>query len=104
MSWDIAVAVAFAVGVLLFGISSAMLRSARSEPRLSAPMIEAAEPQAPEWPELVDPDLRDAAEDLRLDIIERLSILGTPWSREILERARNEERDPSILAAIDRAL
>ena len=95
LSWDIAVGVAFAVGVLLFGISSAMLRSTRAAP-------EPPPPPPPAWPQLVDPDLLDAPDDLRLDMIERLSWVNNAWSREILERARAEERDPAILAAIDR--
>lgn len=97
VSWDIAVGVAFAVGVLLFGISSAMLRSTR--PAAQPPV---SPPPPPAWPQLVDPDLRDAPDELRLDMIARLSWVNNAWSREILERARAEERDPAILAAIDR--
>jgi hypothetical protein len=110
VSWDIAVAVAFAVGVLLFGISSAMLRSAQPKQRPEllveppSPPPALPPPPPPAWPEILDPDLHDASDELRLDIIERLSMISAPWTRELLERARNEEHDPSIIAAIDRAL
>lgn len=111
MSWDIAIGVAFVVGLLLFGISSSMLRSARA----TAPAPAAAEPAPPPaavpvvvprptWTGLVDDELLDADRDLRLDMIERLSIVRSEWSRGVLQRAHSEERDPDLLAAIDRGL
>lgn len=97
LSWDIAVGVAFAVGVLLFGISAAMLRSARkaSEPAAPAPL---------QWPLLVDDELRDADATLRADLVARLAVVDSAWSRDVLQRAREEERDPQVAAAIAGAL
>jgi hypothetical protein len=86
-SW-IVFAVIFAVGLMLFGIGTAMLRTLREE-RKSAP--------APvTWPQLIDESLVDADARLRADMIERLSIVDTEWSRGVLERARAEE--PELVA------
>lgn len=91
----IVIAVAFVVGLLLLGISSAMLRSVREETP--------AEP-AISWPRLIDDSLSGAGVQLRLDMIERLSIVNSEWSRGILQRAQVEETDPSVRGAIDLAL
>jgi hypothetical protein len=76
------------VGLLLFGIGTAMLRTLREERKaLSAHVT---------WPQLIDESLVDADMQLRVDMIERLSIIDTEWSRGILERARAEE--PQLVA------
>lgn len=83
-SW-IVFAVIFAVGLLLFGIGTAMLRTAREEQKPIRARVT--------WPELVDESLADADAQLRADMIERLRIVDTEWSRSVLERARAEEPD-----------
>jgi hypothetical protein len=95
ISWDIAIGLAFVVGLLLFGISTSMLRTARESPH---------PPAKPRWPRLIDEDLSEVDRDLRLDMIERLSIVRSEWSRGVLQHARTEERDPELLSAIDTAL
>lgn len=90
----IIIAVVFVVGVLLIGISSAMLRSLREQPA----------PPPPTWPQLVDDSLRSADVRLRLDMVERLSIVNSGWSRDVLERAKAEETDPRVRSAIELAL
>lgn len=95
VSWDIAIGLAFVVGLLLFGISSSMLRTASQTPPA---------PKGPYWTKLVDESLSGVDKQLRLDIVERLSLLQNEWSQNILEQAREEERDPDVLAAIDRVL
>lgn len=92
----IVIAVVFAVGLLLLTISSAMMRSLREEPP--------AKPAANSWTRLVDDSLAAADVPLRLDMVERLSIVDSPWSRDILERARAQESDPNVRSAIDLAL
>lgn len=42
--------------------------------------------------------------ELRLDLIERLAIVGQPWCADTLTRALAEETDPVVLDAADRAL
>lgn len=95
LSWDVAIALVFVLGLLLFGIGSAMLRSARRAHHEAA---------GPRWPKLIDESLEGADKRLRLDMIDRLSILRTSWSRDVLQRARNEEVDPDVLSAIEAAL
>lgn len=97
LNWDIAIAVAFIVGVLLFGISTSMLRSSRDE---SAPVIATA----PAWPQLVDDSLTGAGRQLRLDMVERLSIIGEPWCVDVLRAAMAQERDATVRSAITDAL
>lgn len=84
------------VGLLLLGISSAIMRSLREE--------RAAELPAAAWTQLVDESLIDADARLRLDIVERLAIVNSQWSRDILERAKKQERDSSVRSAIELAL
>jgi hypothetical protein len=98
ISWYIAIGLAFVVGLLLFGIGSSMLRSAKDQ------AARPPKPASPQWPTLIDETLNDADKMLRLDMIERLSIVRSEWSRDILARARAQERDPDVLSAIDIAL
>lgn len=84
----IVIAVVFVLGVLLLGISSAMLRS----------------PEAPGWPKLVDESMDNADVQLRLDMVERLAILNNAWSRDVLERAKAEERNNRVRSAIEGVL
>jgi hypothetical protein len=97
----VAIAILFVAGLLLFGVGTALSKR---------PVPAAAGPPAPvtreeiTWPALVDDSLHDSNQTMRLEMIERLALVDTPWSREILERARAQERDPSALEAIERAL
>jgi hypothetical protein len=86
------------VGVLALAISSAMLRSVREEEHAETAGMQLS------WPQFVDESLRAADAQLRTDIAERLAIVNTAWSREILQRAQREERDPQVRAAIDAGL
>lgn len=95
ISWDIAIGLAFVVGLLLFGISSSILRTER----MANSVV-----KEPAWPKLVDESLAQSDKQLRLDMIERLGIVRTEWSQNILERARSEERDRDVLGAIERVL
>lgn len=91
----IAILVIFAVGLLLLAISSAMMRTRREEVAVQSRAA---------WPALVDDSLADADVPLRLDVIERLSIVNSEWSRDVLHRAKAEERDARVRAAIETAL
>lgn len=93
ISWDAAIGLAFVVGLLLLGIGSSTLRKAR-----------AAAANTARWPQLVDDGLAGADKPLRADMIDRLSIVDSEWSRRVLQRARDEERDPELVTAIDAAL
>lgn len=99
-NWDIAIAAGFSVGFLLFVVSSSMLRAHGREAG------EAARDRGPRlnWPQLVDESLTEVDADLRADMIDRLSVVRSAWSRGILQEAQRQERDPRIRAAIERAL
>ncbi len=90
----IVIIVAFVVGVLLFSTGTAIMRSLREE----------APAHSLVWPQLIDEELGETDVPLRLDMIERLSILDTAWSRGILVRAKKEEADPQVRSAIELAL
>jgi hypothetical protein len=92
---DIAIVVAFVVGLLLYGIGTSMLRSLR---------VQNGDRKTVTWPRLVDESLTNANRNLRLDLVERLSIIGQPWCADILRQALEEESDGSIKAAITNAL
>jgi len=70
----------------------------------------AAESQSPApvarilWPELVDPAAQDATSQTREQLAEALGTVRTPWALAVLERARDEEPEPSVRAIIDAAL
>ena len=42
----------------------------------------------------------DVGPEEKLDMIERLLVLDSPWSRSVLERARIQEDDPRIMALL----
>ena len=92
---DIAIAVAFVVGLLLFGIGTSMMRSLR---------VQNGNGNIASWPRLVDESLADADPRLRLDIVERLSIVGEPWCVDILRQAFKDENDAGVKEAISSVL
>jgi hypothetical protein len=94
-SVDIAILVAFVVGLLLYGIGTSMLRSQRAQ----SPNVKAVT-----WPRLVDESLNDADPQLRLDIVERLGIIGEPWCADILHQAMEQEDDAGVKSAISSTL
>jgi hypothetical protein len=94
ISWDIVIALGFALGLTLFGVSTAMLRKYPRE----------AVPAGLTWPRLIDDSLRKPDRALRMDMIERLSMVRTDWSRDILRQAKEQERDAEVIAAVEAAL
>jgi len=94
-------AVAFAAGVAF------MVTSLRSTPPpaqsvvLDAPL--AHEPDI-YWPMLLDTGERSFDYPLRLEIVRELGKCSDDWRVPILLCAREQECDPQILHAIDRAL
>ena len=109
-----AIAIFFLVGLLLFGIGSALLRSSRqSEEPMIAEQTEAQQPaeippvseqSRTQWTQRVDESIMDLDVSARLEMVERLALVNTQWSRSVLEAAREEERDAALRAAIERAL
>lgn len=71
----------------------------------SAPI---AAPPPPEpviyWPLLLGTGQREFDRGMRLAIVEQLGVVEDDWRTPILLCAREQERDPEILAAVERAL
>jgi hypothetical protein len=51
----------------------------------------------------VAPDAAPSAAE-RIEMVQRLALVREPWCREVLHEAARQERDPDVLAAIDRVL
>lgn len=66
--------------------------------------IEAAVANQPSWPALID--LRAAACDVtaRLELVEALGSVRTPWAQAILCRALDDEPEPAVRDAVSAAL
>lgn len=77
MSWPIVFLIALVVGVALFGIGTAIVRSGGREIT---------------WTRLVTGDESEVADAQRREMLERLRILDDQWAREILAIAEREER------------
>ena len=83
-------------GVMLFIVGSIFLRDKQTA---------AAEATIAQWVQSIGYDEEapvDAA--ARIEIVERLSLLGEPWCLETLRAAEREEQDPAVSRAISKAL
>ena len=58
----------------------------------------------PHWPELVEPSAAYCDVAARLDLVDALASIASPWAAGVLRAASDEETDPSVRAAIDSAL
>jgi hypothetical protein len=61
-------------------------------------------PDPPHWPELVEPSATDCDVVARLDLVDALKSIASPWALDVLHHACEEEEDPAVLAAIDAAI
>jgi hypothetical protein len=102
----IVLAVVFTIGAVFFALGSWMIRRERAA-KLAMPVLEAPPAAAPAWDGWAR-EIGGVDEPVdrwtRLDMIERLAIVGEPWCVETLERAREEDSDASIRDAADSAL
>jgi hypothetical protein len=89
-------ALLFASGAILFAVSTILVqaRSIDAKDAASATWLAAAGIDAPES--------CDAA--ARIELVERLALVGAPWCAEVLRAAWREERTPSVRKAIRKAL
>ena len=75
-------------------------RSWEPEPDGLDSVAPAAVSRPPAWPALVDPRAAGCDAGARLALVEALISVGTPWAREILQRALDDERDPGVRTAV----
>ncbi len=59
---------------------------------------------SPRWPELVEPSAAACDVGARLDLVDALASIRSPWAIGVLHRADDEETDPDVRAAIASAL
>jgi len=83
----------FIAGAVLYAIGSrrVIAEKAQREPAHSEQVT---------WPQLIDETLGEVEAPVRLDMIERLSIVNSAWSRGVLQRALEEERDEEIVRVL----
>lgn len=60
-------------------------------------------PQVP-WTQRIDDSAVDLDANAKIELIERLGLIGAPWCEEILKQADTEEDEPTIRRAIAFAL
>ena len=89
-NWVLASAVVFLIGVALFAIGYAFTGQILA-------------PQVP-WPQRVDDSAVGLDQNAKIEMIERLGLVGSDWCEEILKQADTEEDDPTIRRAIAAAL
>lgn len=92
---SIAIAVVFGIGLALFGLGS-VARRKQAPPQASQKRVT--------WPRLVDDSLGNLDLDQRIEMIGRLGIIRSSWSRGVLAQAQREESDVRAKAAIGDAL
>ena len=80
----------FVAGAGLYAIGVAMSRLAFA-------------PQVP-WPQRLDDSATELTTEEKIELIERLGLVGAPWCEEILKQADTEENDPTVRRAIAFAL
>ncbi len=61
-------------------------------------------PLLPRWPELVEPSATACDANARLDLVDALASIASPWALDVLDRASGDETDPAVRAAIVSAL
>ena len=89
-NWTFTLALIFAIGAALYAIGLAL------PGRVGAPV-------AP-WPLRIDDGALDLDTDAKIELIERLGLVGAPWCEEILRQADTEENEPTLRRAIACAL
>ncbi len=69
-----------------------------------APVAAAPVEAVPHWPELVEPSATACDVGARLDLVDALASIRSPWAIGVLHQADDEETDPTVRAAIASAL
>lgn len=89
-SWPVFLVGLFLLGLALVAISYAL------PGRIQAPPVP--------WPQRIDDSAIDLDPQSKMELIERLGLIGAPWCEEILKQADSEESEPTLRRAIAFAL
>lgn len=92
ISLSLIIVIALVTGVLLFGVGTAIMRTADGKEKTAR------------WPSLVDGDFVDTDVATRRDLIQRLALIDSDWSRGVLETALRQEREPELRDLIESSL
>jgi hypothetical protein len=92
----------FAVGAIFFATGTLLVRRTRTAESASALVTQT--PPANIWAQTLAGVDEPVDAPIRIDMIERLALLGEPWCAQILERAREQDTDPHVREAADAAL
>jgi hypothetical protein len=84
------------MAIAIFGPFRAAGSAERAEPERA--------PAGPHWPELVEPSATMCDVHARLDLVDALASIASPWALDVLHHAHDEEPDPAVRTAIDAAL
>jgi len=107
-------AIVFLTGAILFVVGSIVVRASKIEQepmpaqKALAPALEEVAPARdeamPQW--IVSLGAEQAAVDVagRIELVERLAMVGEQWCVQMLQEALHEERDRRVAAAIRSAL
>lgn len=93
----------FAIGAVFFTVGTVMVRRSQRIEAANPSMLEPAAESAPWTAELAGTN-EVLARELRIDMVERLAMIGEPWCAQLLERARSHDPDRSVRDAADNAL
>lgn len=94
---------AFVLGAVLFAMGTLLVRRERAATSADEAAAEPALAHVPWTAELAGTN-EVIARDLRVDMIERLAMIGEPWCVELLERACAQDPDVAVRDAAERAL
>lgn len=92
----IALAVVFVMGLILFGIGTALRHPSEREAAAASSHIT--------WTRIFDDEAETPDVATRLDMIERMAMLHEPWCLEALRIAAREERHRDLKRAARKAL
>jgi hypothetical protein len=93
---------AFLVGAVLFAFGTVLVR--RSEVRVPAAESGIADRQAVPWTAELAGTNEALSRELRVDMVERLAMIGEPWCRDVLERACTHDPDAMVRDAAENAI
>ena len=105
----VTIGIVVCAAAILFGIVSAIVAFVRDRwPRSyykPEPVEPLPEPEPLQWTvALGAPADTKLDTKLRVEMVERLAMIGEPWCADALRAAANEDQDPEVDAAISAAL
>jgi hypothetical protein len=94
------------IGAILFGIGTAIRTRERAASHGKTPIEPAAAPVSDAhltWTSQFCENDEPLGAGARIELIERLGLVGAPWCADVLREAQRQERDPAVLHALERA-